>query len=405
MQDFDKVWINARINIVNENNEIIEYENSFLAIKNKKIVKIDKMQNFKMFCAKEVFDVQNRLITTSLIDCHTHLVYSKSRSNEFEQRLNGKTYEEIASQGGGIVSSIKSIRESSFNEIYISSEKRLIALIKEGVTCIEIKTGYGLDTKSEIKMLEVMKKLEDNYPIHIEKTFLGAHAVPNEYKNDSDSYINYICETMLDEVYKTGLVNAVDAYCEHLAFSCTQVEKVFIKAKSLGLRVKLHAEQFSSMGATTLACKYNALSVDHLEYTNEEDIKLMKKSNTVAVLLPGAYYFLRETKMPAIDLFRKHKVPIAIASDLNPGTSALCSLQLMINMSAVIFSLSVPEAFNAVTINAAKALGLQDLKGKLEVGFDADFCIWDIEHIRDLVCSFNPNCLYYSVFQGEKVNV
>ena len=273
------------------------------------------------------------------------------------------------------------------------------------MTCIEIKTGYGLDTKSEIKMLEVMKKLEDNYPIHIEKTFLGAHAVPNEYKNNADAYIDYICETMLDEVNKTGLIDAVDAYCEHLAFSVEQIKRVFEKAKSLDLRVKLHAEQFSSMGASTLACEYKALSVDHLEFTQEEDIKRMKESNTVAVLLPGAYYFLRETKMPAINLFRKHKVPIAIASDLNPGTSALCSMQLMMNMSAVIFSLSVNETFLAVTKHASQALGLQESKGLLALGYDADFCIWDIDHIRDLVCSFRPTALHSSVYQGEKVNV
>jgi imidazolonepropionase len=405
MQDFDKVWINARISIIDKEGDIIVNEDSFIAIKNKKIVKIDKMKNFDNFNSKEVFDVENRLITTSLIDCHSHLVYAKSRTSEFEDRLNGKTYAQIAQSGGGIVSSIKSIRESSFDEIYESSEKRLITLIKEGVTTIEIKTGYGLDTKNEIKMLKVMEKLESNYPIHIEKTFLGAHCVPPEYKNDSDAYIDYICETMLDEVNKTGLVSSVDAYCEHLAFSVAQVEKVFKKAKSLGLRVKLHAEQFSSMGASDMACEFNALSVDHLEYTNEDTVKNMAKSKTIAVLLPGAYYFLRETKMPPIELFRKYNVPIAIASDLNPGTSALCSLQLMMNMSAVIFSLSVKEVFSGVTLNAAKALGLAHKKGKLEVSYDADFCIWDVDHIRDLVCSFRTTSLHYSVFQGEKVNV
>jgi imidazolonepropionase len=405
MTNLDTAYINARVCTLNENSEIVVDEDSFIAIKNKKIVKIDKMQNFKTFNSNKVIDVENRLVSTSLIDCHTHLVYAKSRSNEFEKRLNGYTYAQIAKEGGGIVSSIKSIRESSFDVIYKSSEKRLVSLIKEGVTTIEIKTGYGLDTKSEIKMLEVMKKLEENYPIHIEKTFLAAHAVPNEYKNDSVAYINYICETMFDEVYKTGLINAVDAYCEHLAFSTQQIEKVFKKAQSLGLKVKLHAEQFSSMGATTLACKYKALSVDHLEFTEEEDIKRMKESNTVAVLLPGAYYFLRETQMPKIELFRKYKVPIAIASDLNPGTSALCSLQLMMNMSAVIFSLNVNETFLSVTKHAALALGLQNSKGELKVGFDADFCVWDVDYIRDLVCSFRPTALHYSVFQGEKVNV
>ncbi len=405
MERFDKVWINAKIALIDENDEIVIHENSFLAIKNKKIEKIEKMENFENISSVNIYDVENRLITTSLIDCHTHLIYGGNRANEFEKRLNGETYAQITSNGGGISSSIKSTREESFDSIYKSSAKRLEALIKDGVTTIEIKTGYGLDTKSEIKMLEVAKKLEDNYPIHIEKTFLGAHTVPPEYKNNSDAYIDYICNEMLDEVHALGLVTCVDAYCEHLAFSVEQTKRVFEKAKSLGLNIKLHAEQFSSMGASDMACEFDALSVDHLEFTKEQTVKNIAKSGTVAVLLPGAYYFLRETKMPPIELFRENKVPIAIASDLNPGTSALCSLQLMMNMSAVIFSLSVSETFLAVTKNAAKALGLQNSKGSLEVGFDADFCIWDIEHPRDLVCSYLPNSLHYSVQDGEKVNV
>lgn len=405
MEKFDKVWINARVAIVDEDNGIVVHEDSFIAIKDKKIAKIDKMENFEHLSVNKICDVENRLITTSLIDCHTHLIYGGNRANEFEKRLNGTTYAQIAQSGGGIASSIKNTREESFDTIYKNSAKRLKALIKEGVTTIEIKTGYGLDTQSEIKMLKVAQKLEMNYPIHIEKTFLGAHAVPVEYKNDSDAYIDYICDTMLDEVHKLGLATCVDAYCEHLAFSVEQTKKVFKKAKSLGLNVKLHAEQFSSMGATDMACEFDALSVDHLEYTNEQSVKNMAKSGTVAVLLPGAYYFLRETKMPPIDLFRKHNVPIAIATDLNPGTSALCSLQLMMNMSAVIFGLGVNESFLAVTKNAAKALGLQDTKGSLEVGFDADFCVWDISHPRDLVCAYLPNALYYSVQNAEQVHV
>ncbi len=405
MNIFDKIWINAKIAILDENDEIIIQKNSFIAIKDKKIAKIDTMDHFEDLEYKEVFDVENRLITASLIDCHTHLVYGGNRANEFEQRLNGVSYAQISQNGGGIAASIKSTREESFDLIYKNSAKRIEALIKEGVTTIEIKTGYGLNLESEIKMLEVSKKLEENYPIHIEKTFLGAHSVPEEYKNDSDSYIDYICDEMLDEVHKLGLLTCVDAYCEHLAFSVEQTKKVFEKAKSLGLNVKLHAEQFSAMGATDMACDFKALSVDHLEYINEESVKKMAVNGTVAVLLPGAYYFLRETKMPPIEFFRKHKVAIAIATDLNPGTSALCSLQLMMNMSAVIFSLSVNEVFKAVTINASKALGLQNSKGKLELGYDADFCVWDINHPRDLVCAYLPNSLYYSVQNGEKVNV
>ena len=405
MEEFDKVWINARITIINGNNDIEVLENSFLAVKNKKIAKIDKMSNFTQSCAKDIYDVKNRLISTSLIDCHTHLVYAGNRTNEFEDRLNGVSYKEIAANGGGIASSIKSLRASSFDELYEESQKRLITLIQEGVTTIEIKTGYGLDLENETKMLKVAQKLEENYPIHIEKTFLAAHAVPPEYKNETDAYIDYICDVMFEQVNDLGLITCVDAYCEHLAFSVEQVKKVFDKAMEYNLKVKLHAEQFSSMGASDLACEYNALSVDHLEFTEESTIINMQKSGTVAVLLPGAYYFLRETQKPPIELLRKYNVPIAIASDLNPGTSSLCSLLLMMNMAAVMFSLKVDEVFLGVTKNAAKALNLKNSKGELKIGFDADFCIWDISHPTDLVCSYNPRVLHYSVFQGEKVNV
>jgi len=405
MLRYDKIWINAQLTQVDEKGELFTEEEMFLAIKNKKIEKIGKMDNVDELNADEIIDIENKLISASLIDCHTHLIYGGNRANEFEQRLNGVSYSQIAENGGGIASSIKSTREQSFDDIYKSSAKRLESLIKEGVTTIEIKTGYGLDIQSETKMLKIAEKLEKNYPIHIEKTFLGAHAVPPEFKKDADAYINYICDTMLDEIHKLGLATCVDAYTEHLAFNLEQTQKVFSKAKELGLNVKLHSEQFSQMGATKLACSFDALSVDHLEYCDEESVLAMKKSNTVAVLLPGAYYFLRETKLPPMDLFRKHQVPIAIATDLNPGTSALCSLQLMMNMSSVIFGLTVSEAYLSVTKHAAQALGLQNSKGSLDVGFDADFCVWDINHPRDLICSYMPNSLFYSVYAGEKVNV
>ncbi|HIP44656.1 MAG TPA: imidazolonepropionase [Sulfurospirillum arcachonense] len=324
-------------------------------------------------------------------------------TSEFERRLNGESYADIAKSGGGIVSSIKSTREESFDDIYESSAKRLKALIREGVTTVEIKTGYGLDFESELKMIQIADKLEENYPVHVEKTFLGAHAVPPEYKDRADDYIEYVCEEMMPKVALH--VSAVDIYTEHLAFNLEQTEKVFEKAKDLGLHVKIHAEQFSQMGATKLACKYKALSSDHLEYIDEESVKEMAKSGTVAVLLPGAYYFLRETKMPPMELFRKHGVAMAIATDLNPGTSALCSLQLMMNMSSVIFGFTVDEAFGAVTINAAKALGLEKSKGSLEEGKDADFVIWDVEHPRDLICSFRPTSVFLSVQNGEVVDI
>jgi len=403
MQNYDKVWIEAKVGKLDNNGKIVVEDDKFIAIKDGKIAKIDDMKNFDSSTCKDIRSAQNRLVTASLIDCHTHLVYGGNRANEFERRLNGESYADITQSGGGIVSSIKSTREESFDEIYESSAKRLKALIREGATTVEIKTGYGLDLDSELKMLEVAKKLEKNFPVHIEKTFLGAHAVPPEYKNRADEYIDYVCEEMMPKVALH--VNAVDAYCEHLAFSVRQVERVFKKAKSLGLHVKLHSEQFSQMGATKLACRYGALSSDHLEYTDESSVKKMQESGTVAVLLPGAYYFLRETKMPPVELFRKYGVDIAIATDLNPGTSALCSLQLMMNMSSVIFGLTIDEVFMAVTKNAAKALGLQNSKGRLEEGYDADFVIWDVEHPRDLICSFRPTSVFMSIQNGEIVDV
>lgn len=401
MEKYDAIWTNARIAQVNKNDELIVCEDMFIAVKDKKIAKFDTMLNLGQIITSKLYDVQNRLITTSFIDCHTHLIYGGNRTQEFEQRLNGATYAQIAEKGGGIIATINSTREESFEEIYKHSAKRLESLIKEGVTTIEIKTGYGLNLQTEIKMLEVAQKLEENYPIRIEKTFLGAHAVPPEFKNDSEAYINYLCHTMLPEIHKRGLVTAVDAYCEDLAFSIEQTKRVFEKAKSFGLRVKLHADQFSQMGATQLACSYDALSVDHLEYCDEKSVQAMKASGTVAVLLPGAYYFLRETKMPPIELFRKYQIPMAIATDLNPGTSALCSLQLILNMSSVIFRLKVNEVFLGATKYAAQALGLEDSKGSLAVGYDADFCVWDIDHPRDLICSYMPNTLFYSVKDGK----
>ena len=403
MLKYDDIYINANVVTLDKNDKITINQDYFIAIKDGKIAKIDSMKHFDTLTCRAIFDVEHRLVTTSLIDCHTHLVYGGNRALEFERRLEGESYAGIAKSGGGIASTIKSTREESFDMIYKSASKRLKALIKEGVTTIEIKTGYGLNLKNELKMLKVAQKLEENFPVHIEKTFLGAHTVPLEYKSRPDEYIDYVCDEMMPQL--ASYVNSVDIYTEHLAFNLEQSEKVFQKAKELGLHVKAHAEQFSQMGATKLACRYGALSCDHLEYTDEESIMQMHKSGTVAVLLPGAYYFLRETKMPPIDLFRKHSVPIAIATDLNPGTSSLCSLQLMMNMACVIFGMTVNEVFLAVTLYGAKALGLEKTKGSMEEGKDADFVIWDEEHPRDIICSFRPTNVFVVIQDGKRVQI
>ena len=397
----DNIFINANIAILNENNHIQILSNSFLKIEKGMITAINDMAHYKPIANQKVYDIKGQLITAGLIDCHTHLVYGGHRALEFEDRLNGVSYADIAKRGGGIHATIKSTREESFDTIYHSSAHRLKNLMQEGVTTIEIKSGYGLDTKNEIKMLQIAKALADHYPIHIEKTFLGAHTTPPEYSNNSQGYINYICNEMLDEVHNLGLASSVDAYCEHLAFDTKEIRQLFNKAKDLGLAVKLHADQFSQMQAVPLACEFDALSVDHLEYTDEQGVKAMAKHKTSAVLLPGAYYMLREQQKPPIKLFRDYGVPMAVATDLNPGTSPLCSLHLAMNMASVCFGLTIDEVFCGVTKNAALALGLSDRKGEIKVGYDADLAIWNISHPRELIAALIPNRLSYRVVGGE----
>lgn len=403
MEQIDTLWVNARVLIYKKDDTFQILQNSALGVKNGKIALIASMQDVDTKNAKEIIDAKNMLITPSLIDCHTHLIYAKNRVDEFEKRALGKSYAKIAQEGGGINASIQSTRGVSFEELYDASKKRLEALIREGVTTVEIKSGYGLDTATEIKMLKVAKKLEEDYPVHIEKTFLAAHSVPKEFNNDSDAFIRYVCEEMFEKVANENLATGVDVYCEHLAFSVAQCEKIFQKAREFGLRVKIHAEQFSDIGASKLAARYNALSVDHLEYIKEDSIKEVAFAKSVAVLLPGAYYFLKEKQIPPVKLLRKYHVPMAVATDLNPGTSPLASLHLALNMSFVLFGLTPDEAFLAVTKNAAKALGLEHKKGSLEIGYDADFCLWDCEHPKDFVCQFMPNTLEYSVKGGVRV--
>ncbi|MBE0624254.1 MAG: imidazolonepropionase [Burkholderiales bacterium] len=332
------------------------------------------------------YDGAGAWVTPGLVECHTHLVFGGNRADEFGRRLAGASYEEIARAGGGIVSTVNATRAASEDALFAAAAGRLRCLIAEGVTAVEIKSGYGLDTQTEAKMLRVARRLGRELPVSVYTTFLGAHALPAEYRGRPDEYIELVCTDMLPTLAEQGLVDAVDAFCENIAFSVAQCERVFETAARLGLPVKLHAEQLSNIGATQLATRYGALSTDHLEHALEADVAAMRRAGTVAVLLPAAYYCLRETQPPPIDLFRRHGVPMAISTDCNPGTAPAVSPLLTMNMACTLFGLSIDEALLAYTRHAAQALGKSDLHGTLEAGRYADFVLWDVDSLAELVC-------------------
>ncbi|TVQ83953.1 MAG: imidazolonepropionase [Micavibrio sp.] len=400
----DAIRINARIATMAEEDGYGIIENGALQVRDGKIAWIGTMDDLPDAPEKlggKVIDMQQRWITPALIDCHTHLVYGGNRSGEFEMRLNGATYEEIARAGGGILSTVTATNAASEETLYQSALKRLQALAAEGATTVEIKSGYGLSTKGEAKMLRVATRLRDETGLRILRTFLGAHALPPEYKEDKDGYIDLVCNDMLPEIAAENLADAVDAFGEKIAFTPQQVARVFDTAQKLGLPVKLHADQLSDQGGGGLAADYAALSADHIEYTNEESIRKMAAAGTVAVLLPGAFYFLKETKKPPVDLLRKHGVRIALATDCNPGSSPVTSPLLMMNMGCTFFGLTPAEALAGMTRNAAKALGIEKECGTLEKGKSADFAVWDIDRPAELSYHIGFNPLQEAVHCGK----
>ena len=351
--------------------------------------------------AASVTDCEGRWITPGLIDCHTHLVFGGDRAREFELRLAGASYEEIARAGGGIVSTVKATRAASEDELVAGALPRLDHLIAEGVTTIEVKSGYGLDTASELSLLRAARRLASVRPIRLRTTFLGAHALPADAQGDKDAYIAKVCEEMLPAVQAESLADAVDGFCEGIAFSPAQIERVFQAARAAGLPVKLHADQLSNLHGAALAARYGALSADHLEHTDEAGAAAMAAAGTVAVLLPGAFYFIRETKVPPIEAFRRQGVAMAVATDCNPGTSPLTSLLLTMNMAATLFRMTVEECLAGVTRHAATALGLGAQTGTLEAGKSCDLAIWNIERPAELVYRIGFNPLHQRIWRAQ----
>ncbi|CDZ77436.1 Imidazolonepropionase [Legionella massiliensis] len=349
----------------------------------------------------QIEDCQGQLLTPGLVDCHTHLVYAGDRADEFKRRLEGETYAEIARSGGGILSTVRNTRAASEEELLQQSLPRILALRAEGVTTLEIKSGYGLDLDSELKMLRVARRLAKLSGLRVRTTFLGAHAIPPEYKDNSQAYVDFLCFEMLPRVAESGLADAVDVFCESIAFNLKQTEQLFLNAKELGLAIKCHAEQLSNLGASQLAAKMGALSCDHLEHLDEAGARAMAESGTVAVLLPGAYYFLRETIKPPIDLLREKGVGIAIATDSNPGSSPTTSLLLMMNMACQLFQLRVPEVLAAVTYQGAKALGLEQETGSIKVGLNADLVLWSVYDSASLCYHFGFPLPHRTMVAGE----
>ncbi|MFN3350358.1 imidazolonepropionase [Pseudorhodoplanes sp.] len=397
---FDTLWRDARIATLAPNRPGLGEVTGAVAAKDGRIAYVGPESGLPAgWDAAETAKLDGRWITPGLIDCHTHIVYGGDRAHEFELRLKGASYEEIARGGGGIVSTVKATRAASEDQLVAQSLKRLDALIAEGVTTIEIKSGYGLDLVTETKMLRAARRLGRERDVRVTTTFLGAHALPPE-THDKDAFIAKVC-AMIPQIAQAGLADAVDAFCEGIAFSPEQTARIFDAAKASGLPVKLHADQLSNLHGAALAARYDALSADHLEYTDETGVAAMAQAGTVAVLLPGAFYMLREKQVPPVEAFRRHKVPMAIATDCNPGTSPVTSLLLTMNMASTLFRLTIEEAIAGVTREAARALGKLAETGTIETGKACDLAIWDIERPAELVYRLGFNPLQARVRNGK----
>lgn len=401
------IWMNIQLATMTPGSPYGAIKNSAIAVSGSRIAWIGKAKDlpdpFKDR-AYRMYDGKGAWVTPGLVDCHTHLVYAGNRAGEFELRLQGVSYEEISRRGGGILSTVFATRDADEQELFRQSAPRLESMLAQGVTTVEIKSGYGLDVDTELKMLRVARLLEKRYPVTVVPTFLGAHALPPEFRGDTDAYIDFVCRKVLPEVAGQGLAVAADAFCDTIGFTREQTEKVFRTAREHGLMIRLHAEQFSNQGGAELAAGFKALSADHLEHLSEEGAVAMAKSNTVAVLLPGAFYFIREKRLPPVDLFRRHAVPMAVSTDCNPGTSPTTSLLLMLNMACTLFGLTPEEALAGATIHAAKALGLENNVETLEVGKDADFVLWDITSPVELAYAFGVNPCRRVIRHGEPLD-
>lgn len=398
----DRIWHDAQLATMRADLDGVGMiDRAMIAAKDGRIVYAGKKADAPAgLDAKEWIDCRGALVTPGLIDCHTHLVYGGDRSHEFKLRLAGASYEEIAKAGGGILSTMRATRAAGDDELVHGALRRLDALIADGVTTIEIKSGYGLDLENETKQLRVARRLGEERPVDVVTTFLGAHALPPEVDGDKDRYIDLVCREMLPHIARGRLADAVDAFCEGIAFSVEQTARVFETARILGLPVKLHADQLSNLEGAALAARFGALSADHLEYTSEDGAAAMARAGTVGVLLPGAYYFIREAKAPPVALFRKHGVPIALATDCNPGSSPLSSVQLAMNMGATLFRLTVEECLLGVTREAARALGRLDRVGTLEAGKYCNLAIWQVGSPSELPYRFGINQLAARVYRG-----